>query len=619
MTLNDRHTTFTPDQLGEVFTDLAAPNRPDYRDDLFRRTARTRQRPAWTYIERWLPVTIVTARQATAPPLRSIWTLLLVGVLTAALIAGLAIAGSRWMRGPDLQLEALAPVLVDGDPIGTAGLSAPMGIDVGPGGNVYLVNSGTDEIVVLDPAGRELRRWGGPGSGEGQFLFKRDPADPLNSAGGVAVGPDGSVYVTDMINDRVQRFTADGGYVSAWGEHGPGDGQFLEPFDIDVGPDGSVYVVDDLRDDIQRFSADGEWIQTIGRHGPADGELDSTGGIGVDSTGLLLNADFGNGRIQAWDEDGVFLWSRPTGPDPVDVVADAKGGLYVTMAGEGVKLFEGGSELVSVSTLPGWEVGYVAAADDGTVYVSNPAADRIDRLTVRYEEVGDTPERPAVGTGPDPTAPESIDDGATGAATAESGGPLTVSSTTFEVPFSAQLPSSTTDAASGEPGWWLQVDEPGVAAFQYVRDPERTPADVDLYLPAGVFRDPCHPEDGMLTTSDRPTVDELVEAFTKQVGVRVGPITDISFGDVRGKAFVLENNIDMTACTDQPWLRHWSYRVDGMDGEATEKGIGLPDTRRNIAIVDVRGVPVLIDAWELGARRDEVAQAYQLFESIRFE
>ena len=77
-----------------------------------------------------------------------------------------------------------------------------------------------------------------------------------------------------------------------------------------VGPDGSVYVVDDLRDDIQRFTPDGVWLQTIGRHGPADGEMDNTSGIDVDPAGRLLNADSGNARIQAWDDEGTFLWSR---------------------------------------------------------------------------------------------------------------------------------------------------------------------------------------------------------------------------------------------------------------------------------------------------------------------
>ena len=163
----------------------------------------------------------------------------------------------------------------------------------------------------------------------------------------MAVARDGSVYVADMVNDRVQQFTPEGDFVRAWGGHGPDDGQFLEPFDVAVGPDGSVYVVDDLRDDIQRFTADGTWLQTIGRHGSADGEMDNTGGIDVDPAGRLLNADSGNARIQAWDGEGTHLWSRGGSTEPgmfsgpVDIAADTDGSVYVG-DDEGIKAFGDG-------------------------------------------------------------------------------------------------------------------------------------------------------------------------------------------------------------------------------------------------------------------------------------
>ena len=40
---------------------------PDYRDDIVQQTARTRQRPAWTFPERWLPMAAVTSRAVRAP------------------------------------------------------------------------------------------------------------------------------------------------------------------------------------------------------------------------------------------------------------------------------------------------------------------------------------------------------------------------------------------------------------------------------------------------------------------------------------------------------------------------------------------------------------------------
>ncbi len=182
-----------------------------------------------------------------------------------------------------------------------------------------------------------------------------------------------------------------------------------------------------------------------------------------------------------------------------------------------------------------------------------------------------------------------------------------------------ELPSSTRDRSTGQPGWWLQQDEPGFASFQYVRI-DRTPAYVTAYLAAGAFRDPCHPEAGMLTTSTHPTVDELVEALTHQTGVRAGPVTDIAFGAVEGKTFELDNNIDMTDCTDAPWLRQWTFRSsEPRTATPGRQPKVSPDPHQRIAIVDIDGSPVLIEAWHIGALRDEVLEADALFESIRFE
>lgn len=61
---------------------------PDYRDELVRRTAATRQRPAWTLPERWLPMDITTERVATPRvPWRAIGVLALIAALLAATAA----------------------------------------------------------------------------------------------------------------------------------------------------------------------------------------------------------------------------------------------------------------------------------------------------------------------------------------------------------------------------------------------------------------------------------------------------------------------------------------------------------------------------------------------------
>ena len=74
-------------------SDLYMGGTPDYRDDLVRLTARTRQRHAWTFPERWLPMDIA-ARSIPKPSIawRTIAVLVVIGTLVALAVG--AIVGS---------------------------------------------------------------------------------------------------------------------------------------------------------------------------------------------------------------------------------------------------------------------------------------------------------------------------------------------------------------------------------------------------------------------------------------------------------------------------------------------------------------------------------------------
>jgi outer membrane protein assembly factor BamB len=214
------------------------------------------------------------------------------------------------------------------------GAARTAGVDVGPDGLVYVVGSDTSEIIVIDPAdGQVVRRWGTPGAAKGEFDFLRDNGDDV---GGVAVAPNGTVYVADALNRRIQVFDAKGSVVRTWGRFGSEDGQFLEPTDVALAPNGDVYVVDDRRDDIQRFTSEGKFLSTIGRHGSGDGELNNTGNIDVDAAGTLYLADWTNHRVEAWDDAGTFLWTLGTHgfapgelSSPADVAVDGAGRIWV--------------------------------------------------------------------------------------------------------------------------------------------------------------------------------------------------------------------------------------------------------------------------------------------------
>ena len=59
-------------------------------------------------------------------------------------------------------------------------------------------------------------------------------------------------------------------FVLEWGEFGSDPGQFYQPTEIEIGPDGTVYVLDNQNERVQKFSRDGEFILEWGNSGPRE-------------------------------------------------------------------------------------------------------------------------------------------------------------------------------------------------------------------------------------------------------------------------------------------------------------------------------------------------------------
>jgi len=127
----------------------------------------------------------------------------------------------------------------------------PDGIAVASDGSVYVADSGNSRIQKFTSEGVFVSKWGPEGTGDGEFSHPE----------GVAVAYDGSVYVAEtgayriQGNYRIQKFTSEGVFVSKWGAQGSGDGEFSESLDgVAVASDGSVYVADGGNHRIQQFS-----------------------------------------------------------------------------------------------------------------------------------------------------------------------------------------------------------------------------------------------------------------------------------------------------------------------------------------------------------------------------
>lgn len=212
----------------------------------------------------------------------------------------------------------------------------PMNLDVAAG-RLYAADFWNDVIRVyaLD-TGALVRSVGGPGTAPGRF---RNP-------GGVAVGPGGHLFVADFLNHRVQQLAADGAFVRQWGTTGETGylfgGAFNYPIDVAVASDGTLFVVDGFNDRIQVFGPDGAFRHkwggpfAINIRGERFGWFRTPTSIALGPGGkALFVADQENNRVQKFTRDGEFLTAFGTphdGPGYTEsaVAVAADGTVYTT-------------------------------------------------------------------------------------------------------------------------------------------------------------------------------------------------------------------------------------------------------------------------------------------------
>src|SRR4051812_791555 len=144
------------------------------------------------------------------------------------------------------------------------GIKMAQALALGPDGNLYLTDA-SQRVVVVSPAGKPLRTWGGPGAEPGKFRFvANDPSDPTHLQARIGVSPGGTVYVSDSGNHRVEAFTPAGKYVRAYGSPGNGLVRFLDPFDLVADKAGNLYVADDQLETLSKLSPSGKLLWRIG-------------------------------------------------------------------------------------------------------------------------------------------------------------------------------------------------------------------------------------------------------------------------------------------------------------------------------------------------------------------
>ncbi len=172
---------------------------------------------------------------------------------------------------------------------------APLyGLAIDQQGSLFVVDNGNNRIQKFDPTGNFIILWGNFGAANANF----------HNPTGIACDGKGDVYVVDTNNHRVQKFDGKlGGYLMKFGSRGNGEGQFNAPWGIAVDRvRGYIYVVDSANFRVQKFDMTGEFIMSWGSFGNGDGQFYFPRGVAVDqSDGTVYIVDMGNHRIQKFD------------------------------------------------------------------------------------------------------------------------------------------------------------------------------------------------------------------------------------------------------------------------------------------------------------------------------
>jgi len=270
------------------------------------------------------------------------------------------------------------------------------GIDITNDGYIYITDIGNQRVQKFDASGLYISQWGSYGSGDVQF----------DNPSGIAVSSDGSIYVVDTDNNRVQKFNSSGVYISQWGSYGSGDGQFNSPSGIAVSSDGSIYVVDTNNNRVQKFNSSSVYVSQWGSYGSGDGQFNSPSGIAVSSDGSVFVVDSGNHRIQKFSLSGSYLgqWGS-YGTDngqfnaPSDITISSYDKVYVVdLYNSRVQAFDLNGTYLSQFGSYGSDQGQLnlpggIATWDSTVYVMHPQNNSLqgfDHWTIRLNKVEDT-------------------------------------------------------------------------------------------------------------------------------------------------------------------------------------------------------------------------------------
>ncbi len=253
-------------------------------------------------------------------------------------VSGVAVGDDGYLyviqRGPDAN-----PILVfdlSGDLVrswGRGDFTLPHSIRLDRQGNVWAIDAGASKVIEYSAIGTKLLAI--------NVMPVPDTGSPFRGVTDLAFAPNGEIFITDGYgNGRVLEYTAKGREVRTWGHPGTGPGEFHLPHAIQISPAGMVYVADRENSRIEVFDLNGHYLRAFSRLGRCYALVLHSGALWVTigprdrdpgTPGWLVKMDPNSGRIL-----GHFPVPDQRAGHALDLL---NSGAIVETAGSGLLLF----------------------------------------------------------------------------------------------------------------------------------------------------------------------------------------------------------------------------------------------------------------------------------------
>jgi len=274
----------------------------------------------------------------------------------------------------------------------------PRGLAVAEDGSIFVADTENHRIQHLDRAGNSINVWGNFSGHDPTSA----PSGTFNEPWSLAIGLDGSIYVADTWNHRIQKFSSQGEFITMWGYFGQAETPFAlwGPRDVVVDADGRVLITDTGNKRVVIFDADGNYLDQFGSAGFAPGQFDEPVGMAFDNQGRLFIADTWNQRIQVFEPDDsgnfrpltsweVYAWFGSSLDNKPYLAVDQLGRVYTTdPEGYRVLVFTSEGEIINFWGDYGLGsdgfglAGAVTSDPLGGVWVSDTGNNRIMHFTL---------------------------------------------------------------------------------------------------------------------------------------------------------------------------------------------------------------------------------------------